>query len=427
MKQFKAGKRKDLRKTLRFMIIYYALVTIGVIVMYFLKPSWSIHDPDLYKYALLVFSMAIYFGYSIRNLQQKISTDESYILTIDDNTIKREVNGLSNRSISKSDIKSIKKNTIGAFTIYGSGDNYIYVPTFVDELNEALEELVQIKPLDEKVESYKIEFENENESFISFLQRHLQSNKPNFVGIAVSTTGIILISLIHLYFYFNLYGVKIHNYLEVQEIVLAFMSIWKECLLTLVFFAIFLWRWEGLSLKIATGKRPTHITVLFTIQFLFVVCAILLMIYMGAMMVPNVKEPTFNGEILFFVFVVSMFCIMPLFWLTIMTYFMNLFLYSSEKPVSALHTYVAAIIFAISLIFFENYLSYKLLINGYPKFDVKLYGNDKKTIMETSSQVVYIGETKAFLFFYDVDSKKCTAINRSSVGIEERIILRRGL
>jgi hypothetical protein len=427
MKQFKATKREVLRKVFKAIIFFYGFIILSLIILLVFDPELSISNPNTFNLAFSILAVFLVGFSSVRSIRKKILVDESYVLTIDDNIIRREIKGTTVKSILKTDITYITKNTLNGFTLYGTGDYHIYIPSYVGKSEELLKELIIIKALEEKIEPFKIEFENQNESFVGFLQRHFKSKDSNLIGLAVSSGGIILLTIIHLYFYFNLFEVKIYNYLNVEENVLSFMNIWKECVFTFIFFAIFLWKWEGLKLRIAKGKRLITGTVFLTILFSLGIISMLYMMHIGISIVPNDKTPAFNSEKLFFIFIVFNFCILPLSWLTVIVYFINLGFYRSEKPVSPLLTFAIAISFALALIFFENYLSYKLLINGYPKVELTLFRSDKTRIIQTNPNVVFIGETRDYLFFYDIALKKTTAINRSSVESEERVLLRKGL
>lgn len=119
----------------------------GGLLMSFFNSNGKQIDLNLFFLVIPIMLGSVVFGlYRGIKLQRKIY--ESYVLSVDNNSITREQHNTPKISILKTEIKEITKNTNGSFTIKGNSKvNLIGIPSQIDGYERLENLLSEIKPI----------------------------------------------------------------------------------------------------------------------------------------------------------------------------------------------------------------------------------------------------------------------------------------
>lgn len=150
MEQFKIKQDgfKEIRKAMLIKAIPISLLAAfgGLAISHF-NTSGQQSDVNIFPFVIPIILGALAFGL-FRGVKRQKEIFDSYVLTLDDNSITREQHNTPTITITKTDLKEIIKNSNGSFTIKGNSTlNVIGVPSQIDDyerLEKLLSEIGQI-------------------------------------------------------------------------------------------------------------------------------------------------------------------------------------------------------------------------------------------------------------------------------------------
>jgi hypothetical protein len=153
MQQFKIRQDgfKEIRKAILIKSIPISLLAaFGGLAIGHFNTNGQQSEVNVIPFAILIVLGALVFGlYRGVNRQKEIF--DSYRLTLDNDSIKREQHNTPTISISNSDVSEIIKNSNGSFTIKGNSSvNLIGVPSQIDDYEKLEKSLAAIRQISTK-------------------------------------------------------------------------------------------------------------------------------------------------------------------------------------------------------------------------------------------------------------------------------------
>lgn len=149
MEQFKIRQDgfKEIRKTMLIRVIPMSLLALvgGFVISHY---NSNVQQSDLFVIPLVL--VVLVFGLR-RGINRQREIFDSYVLTVDDNGIRREQHNTPTITISKADLSEITKNSNGSFTIKGNSSvNVIGVPAQIDDYERLERSLAEIRQISAK-------------------------------------------------------------------------------------------------------------------------------------------------------------------------------------------------------------------------------------------------------------------------------------
>lgn len=153
MEQFKIKKEgfKEIKKALLIKLIPFGLLGIvGGIIICYVNMSKQESDMTVLLFIIPILLVSTIFGFN-RAIKRQMEILESFVITIDDNTITREQYNTPTIIISNVDVSKIIKKSNGSFTIKGNSNvNVIGIPSQIDDYDKLEKLLSEIKQISTK-------------------------------------------------------------------------------------------------------------------------------------------------------------------------------------------------------------------------------------------------------------------------------------
>jgi hypothetical protein len=226
----------------------------------------------------------------------------------------------------------------------------------------------------------------------------------------IGTAIIISLAYLDIYFYYNLFQIDIAGYLTVSEIIFPFSFGLLSIAIALMYMLLINILYKHINkffpkLSIVIGP--------FILICSVTLIAFYIMTKQSIFSLHSIPE-----------FYLMFFCFLGFF----LPVSISVSTFLKDPPTLTRNTIIIGLIFSTLVLYlhFINYVKFKNIENGYPKFDVEITRKKEQPI-KTNKNFIFIGETANYIFFLSKISQSSVIIPKSEVVEIRKKQLRRGL
>jgi hypothetical protein len=363
----------------------------------------------LVKSVLLFVIVPIVLYRFLKRIEKGSLIWKTFKIKITDDAIIREFGDQPPKEILKSEIKTLIREEDG---IRINGDDGIWIPDSINDFNTIEKILIKHSP---SLDSNGNIIKGPEEQAIT----HIEVFQKYFPVVSLLTLVIIICSYIKLYHYYDLYDIEIYSYLDASEVILYFISLWKEFVVLLLMFGSF----HNISSWIRIRRSNSKLGLAPFFQYAFMVIP---MVGLYIFSLDSLGRQEIHTNILIGQINALFSCFFSAWGIVIILYGVSNHFMPRERLVTIPLTFFA-IIFAFFLITYaENKISHDLIVQGHPKYSLNLILSDGSNI-KTNDSTVFVGSTNSYLYFRKIQLGSNLIIPRSMVVKEEIRLLRIGL